>query len=289
MPKPRRPLERMLLEKRQQLRRRKTKPIRGIKWIDNVENAYRARTRLVKFFDRSNIDPKKVVHLLKLEELWLTPAQIAEAHVEISKDSPAINVFVTGVEGRYDGESFVREIPGVGMVYFNVIYRDKKSDVFDGVARHEEAHVNTRLLKELSPEINSLTDVKDGLRHELISRLAEFYPPGAKAGEDSIQERLFFESVLLGYLKLDMKTLLGELQKNRPEKYSGARTRYAGGLVAQTNKIIRTIRGALIYLPLQELLMVLRQTSWPDIPRVLNERVILHAQYEAKLRRKKKI
>ncbi len=257
------------VKKREIARSKRIGPVSGFKWLRNVEDAYRARAA---FLEKYNPKTRAAIYALGLQK-YVMPKEFKYVRFRLSQNSLAINIFVKSPPQQLAGLSLSKYVPGIGKVYFNVMLENPE------VILHEEAHTNTFLGRHyINPDnIKTLENLRESLLSELISTIAQNpESKNLKLEYDGINAVLQLDLFFNRYLVANKIK-----RKNAEREYNL--------LFSEIQRVQQIISDSLTFLTPQEILLVLRQTTWGKIPKALEEYIRAKRQYKIKRWRKRKV
>jgi hypothetical protein len=239
-------------------------------WQTELAKAYSARTKFLDDLHKPK-DQRQLIDVLTNFEL---PKDISW-HIEESKTTPAVNIYIYGVKPKYAGLSSELYFKSMdSRVYFNILFTDHPN--INATKAHEEEHTKTHLMESrINREFKSIEEIKIALKSETISYLAEILEHHPEYFTTDFLETTFPNKVfdaVLEYVEenLDFRYPKEKLKKELKLTY------------LKFTRLFLEISRLLKVLTLQEVILVMRQTDFDDLIVELKKRAEIKKKYSKK-------
>lgn len=248
-------------------------PIDGLEHLNKIEIAYAMRDWILNKLSENKESVLGILSTItKLDEELL-----AQSKFEKSENTPALNIFVPVEDyANLKVNGFSRLIK-LGL-YVNVIFVPKENA--KNVIEHEEEHTTTQLARYNS-EINNPITVKEGILTELVSIFSNAF---AKEKQLTTNERI--AEIYNRFKKYYIDHYLEYYLKSKPKLTQKQKSKIRFALLDEFSQKLHAISESLDYLTPQEVMYVLRQTTWSKLENALNTRIKLKQYYLEKRNRK---
>ncbi|PIU22311.1 MAG: hypothetical protein COT14_01840 [Candidatus Diapherotrites archaeon CG08_land_8_20_14_0_20_30_16] len=236
--------------------------------VKKNEQAYADRKYIL---DRLSNPKEREVTIKFLSQLTkLTEEQLNSATFEENKNTPAINIFVPTEDwGNLNTTAY--SIPSKHDLQINIIFAPK-GFALKAIA-HEEEHNKTNLMRYTS-EINNYLAVKNLMLTELISIFFDVLSSNSKLTKDQ-----GIAEIQLRFTRFYIDYYLDHYLKSKPNLTNEEKQEIKDKTLDELSSKLHAISNALDTLTAQEIMLVLRQSSWDKVERALKERVLLKQKH----------